>query len=67
MPFGDSITGSYEINLDSVILKSYGLQHLSCAFGQGSDMAGNSFGSVSDEVYTPFAVWYWNSSCQNTH
>ena len=58
MPFGDSITGSYEINLDSVIPEELRTTALELRIWvSGSDMAGNSFGSVSDEVYTPFAVW----------
>ena len=58
MPFGYSITGLYAINLAAVISEELRTEALELRIWvSGSDMAGNSFGSVSDEVYTPFAVW----------
>ncbi len=58
MPFGESIICSYSINIDSVVPEAMRTEALELRIWvSGSDMAGNSFGSVSDEVYTPLAVW----------
>ena len=58
MPFGESITGTFSIDLDNAVPEVMRTEELELRIWiNGSDMAGNSFGSVSDEVYTPFAVW----------
>ncbi|MED6338427.1 MAG: hypothetical protein VYC12_05300, partial [Candidatus Thermoplasmatota archaeon] len=58
MPFGESITGTFSIDLDTAVPEVVRTEELELRIWiNGSDMAGNSFGSVSDEVYTPFAVW----------
>ena len=58
MPFGASIKAFVEVELDSVIPEASRTEPLELRIWiNGSDMAGNYFGSVSDEIYTPFAVW----------
>ena len=58
MPFGEMISGVFGINLDSAISEEIRTEALELRIWiNGSDMAGNSFGSVSDEIYTPFAIW----------
>ena len=58
MPFGESISGSFDINLDNAVSEELRTEALELRIWiNGSDMAGNSFGSVSDEIYTPFAIW----------
>ena len=58
MPFGESIIGTFGIDLDTAVTEAMRTEELELRIWiNGSDMAGNSFGSVSDEVYTPFAVW----------
>ena len=58
MPFGESISGVFAINLDSAISEEDRTEALELRIWiNGSDMAGNSFGSVSNEIYTPFAIW----------
>ncbi len=58
MPFGESIIGTFSIDLDTAVPEVVRTEELELRIWiNGSDMAGNSFGSVSDEVYTPFAVW----------
>ena len=58
MPFGESIIGTFGIDLDTAVSEAMRTEELELRIWiNGSDMAGNSFGSVSDEVYTPFAVW----------
>ena len=58
MPFGESISGSFDINLDDAVSEELRTEALELRIWiNGSDMAGNSFGSVSDEIYTPFAIW----------
>ncbi|MED5308906.1 MAG: hypothetical protein VYA95_06105, partial [Candidatus Thermoplasmatota archaeon] len=58
MPFGESIIGTFGIDLDTAVPEVIRTEELELRIWiNGSDMAGNSFGSVSDEVYTPFAVW----------
>ncbi|MEC8312393.1 MAG: hypothetical protein VXZ52_00655 [Candidatus Thermoplasmatota archaeon] len=58
MPYGESIIGAYGINVASVVPEEIRTDALELRIWvSGSDMAGNQFGSVSDEVYTPLAVW----------
>ena len=58
MPYGDSIMGAYGINLSLAVPEEIRTDALELRIWvSGSDMAGNQFGSVSDEVYTPLAVW----------
>jgi len=58
MPFGDSISGVFPIDIDSAVAEELRTDALELRIWiNGSDMAGNTFGSVSDEIYTPFAVW----------
>jgi hypothetical protein len=57
-PFGDMITAQMSIDLDSVIPVETRTESLELRIWiSGSDMAGNTFGSVSDEIFSPFAVW----------
>ena len=58
MPYGQDITGTFDFNFESVIPEEIRTEALELRIWiNGSDMAGNSFGSISDEIYTPFAVW----------
>lgn len=58
MPFGESISGYFDIDIDDAVSEEIRTEALELRIWiNGSDMAGNSFGSVSDEIYTPFAVW----------
>ena len=58
MPFGESISGIFDIDLDNAVSEELRTEALELRIWiNGSDMAGNSFGSVSDEIYTPFAIW----------
>ena len=57
-PFGDRINAEMSINLESVIPVETRTESLELRIWvSGSDMAGNTFGSVSDEIFSPFAVW----------
>ena len=54
----ENISGSVYINLDDAVSEELRTESLELRIWiNGSDMAGNSFGSVSDEIYTPFAIW----------
>ena len=58
MPFGESISGIFDIDLDNAVSEELRTEALELRIWiNGSDMAGNSFGSISDEIYTPFAIW----------
>ncbi|MEC7229196.1 MAG: hypothetical protein VXV95_04005, partial [Candidatus Thermoplasmatota archaeon] len=58
MPFGDSVVGSCQINVASAVPEQMRTEALELRIWvSGNDMAGNQFGSVSDEVYMPLAVW----------
>ena len=58
MPYGELIAGTFNIDLDTTIPEEMRTEPLELRIWLGgNDMAGNSFGSVSDEIYTPFAVW----------
>ena len=57
-PFGDRINAEMSIDLESVIPVETRTESLELRIWiSGSDMAGNTFGSVSDEIFSPFAVW----------
>jgi len=57
-PFGDMINAEISIDIDSVIPVETRTESLELRIWiSGSDMAGNTFGSVSNEIFSPFAVW----------
>ena len=57
-PFGNMINTEISIDLDSVIPVETRTESLELrVWISGSDMAGNTFGSVSNEIFSPFATW----------